>query len=109
MEIISFNISDIALVFTTREKVEVNQGGKTVLPCSHDSYPTPTNVYWTRNGVNISAYRTTKYNGSTIAFPSLVIYDTGKSDSGTYICSVSNNLGTGYSKPLQLLIRGMQI
>ncbi|XP_063400008.1 inactive tyrosine-protein kinase 7-like [Mytilus trossulus] len=95
----------IPLVTTTTTKVEVNKGVDTVLFCSHDSNPTPTHVYWTKNGVNISAHETTKYNGSTIESPSLVIYDTGTSDSGTYVCSVSNKLGFGYSKPLQLVIR----
>ncbi|XP_063397974.1 receptor-type tyrosine-protein phosphatase alpha-like isoform X2 [Mytilus trossulus] len=95
----------IPLVTTTRTTVKGNKGVDTVLPCSHDSNPKPKDVYWTKNGFNISAYMSTKYNGSTIEFPSLVIHDTEKSDSGTYICSVSNKLGIGYSKPLQLLIR----
>ncbi|OPL33933.1 hypothetical protein AM593_06966, partial [Mytilus galloprovincialis] len=106
--IVQLDVTDIPLVTTTRTKVEVNKGGDTVLSCSHDSNPTPTHVYWTKNGVNISAYRSTKYNGSTIEFPSLVIHDTGTSDSGTYICSVSNKLGTGYSKPLLIRVPAKQ-
>ncbi|XP_052077938.1 receptor-type tyrosine-protein phosphatase T-like isoform X2 [Mytilus californianus] len=102
---LQLDVKDIPLVFTTRKKFEVNKGVDAVLPCSHDSYPTPKNVYWIRNGVNISAYSSMKYNGSTIGSPALVIYETAESDSGTYVCSVSNSIGTGYSKPLQLLIR----
>ncbi|XP_063400007.1 hemicentin-1-like [Mytilus trossulus] len=103
--IVQLDVKDKPLVTTTRTTIEGNKGVDIVLPCSHDSNPTPTHVYWIKNGVNISADRTTKYNGSTIVFPSLVIHDAEKSDSGIYICSLSNKLGIGYSKPFQLVIR----
>ncbi|CAG2218795.1 unnamed protein product [Mytilus edulis] len=95
----------IPFVSTTREKVEVTGGIDIVLPCSHDSNPSPTNVYWTRNGVKVPVLSSSKYNGSTIEVPALIIRGTTENDAGTYICSVSNSIGTGNSKPLQLLIR----
>lgn len=87
--------------------VEVNGGLDTVLPCSHDSNPSPRNVLWTRNGVKVPVLSSSKYNGSTIGVPALIIHRTTENDAGTYICSVSNSIGTGYSKPLQLIIKGM--
>ncbi|XP_052066367.1 receptor-type tyrosine-protein phosphatase alpha-like [Mytilus californianus] len=104
--ILQLKVKDNPLVSTPNEMFEINKGLDLVLPCPHESYPTPTNVSWTRNGVRISVPSSTKYNGSTIGRPALIIYGTKESDSGTYVCSVSNSIGTGYSKPLQLQIRG---
>lgn len=92
---------------TSRKKFEVNRGLDTVLPCSHDSHPAPKKVYWTRNGVKIPVLSSSKYNGSTIGVPELFIRGTTENDAGTYVCSVSNSIGTGYSKPIQLIITGM--
>ncbi|XP_071181843.1 uncharacterized protein [Mytilus edulis] len=102
--ILQLDVRDIPFVFTSHEKVEVNGGLDIVLPCSHDSNPLPTKVYWTKNGVKITVLSSSKYNGSTLGFPSLNIYDTKEENSGSYVCSVSNSMGTGYSKPIHLLI-----
>ncbi|CAG2240722.1 HMCN [Mytilus edulis] len=94
----------IPFVSTSREKFEVNGGLDTVLPCSHDSNPSPTNVCWTKNGVKIPVLSSSNYNGSTIAVPELIIRGTTENDAGTYVCAVSNSIGTGYSTPIQLII-----
>ncbi|XP_071181844.1 uncharacterized protein [Mytilus edulis] len=102
--ILQLDVQDIPFVSTSRKKFEVNRGLDTVLPCSHDSNPAPTKVYWTRNGVNIIVLSSSKYNGSTIGVPELIVRGTTENDTGTYVCSVSNSIGTGYSKPIHLLI-----
>ncbi|CAG2218798.1 HMCN [Mytilus edulis] len=95
---------DTPFVSTSLKKFEVNRGLDTVLPCSHDSNPSPTNVYWTKNGVKIPVLSSSKYNGSTIGVPGLIVRGTTENDAGTYVCSVSNSIGTGYSTPIHLLI-----
>ncbi|XP_052066368.1 receptor-type tyrosine-protein phosphatase alpha-like [Mytilus californianus] len=78
-----------------------------MLDCSYDSYPEPTKVYWKKDDNIIQSSDTfrTKYNGSSVEIPVLVIYGTTQSDSGNYICVVENSVGTGHSKTLQLIIR----
>lgn len=100
---------DIPLVSLPNHMTEVIQGSDTMLDCSYDSYPQPTKVYWKKNNkiIELSDSSRTKYNGSTVEIPVLVIYNTKQSDAGSYICFVKNYVGTGYSRTLQLLITGI--
>lgn len=48
----------------------------------------------------------TKYKGSSVKLPSLTIQNTIISDSGTYRCCASNDVGTSHSSTVSLLISG---
>lgn len=75
------------------------------LKCNHESYPKPTLVFWNKDGerLNVSV---SKYNGSTIIEPSLTIFNANQLDAGSYVCAVVNEIGTGYSSNIQLMIKG---
>lgn len=92
---------------------EVIKGSDAVIDCSYDSFPKPTKVYWKTNNyiVNTCTSNTfrTKYNGSSGITAVLVIHDTNANDAGKYLCVVENSIGAGYSKTLQLVIKGKSI
>lgn len=75
------------------------------LTCVHESYPVSSAVFWIKDGekLNVSV---SKYNGSTINEPSLTIVNTDQFDAGTYVCAVVNDIGTGYSNKILLIIKG---
>lgn len=87
---------------------EVIKGSDAVIDCSYDSFPKPTKVYWKKNNyiVNTSNTFRTKYNGSSGITAVLVIHDTNAKDAGKYLCVVEHSIGAGYSKALQLVIKG---
>ena len=47
-----------------------------------------------------------KYGGSTTASASLIIYNAAESDEGTYVCTVTNTVGTGISTTTTLNVVG---
>ncbi|XP_071181848.1 uncharacterized protein [Mytilus edulis] len=103
---IHLSVKDIPLVYLPNYMTEVIEGSHTILDCSYDSYPEPTKVYWKKDDkiIKLSESSRTKYNGSSVEIPVLVIHDTTQKDSGKYTCFVKNDIGTGYSQTLQLLI-----
>lgn len=112
-EVISFRIyfSDIPLVSLPTEIKEVTKGSDTLLDCSYDSYPDPTNVFWKKDDNIIKSSNTFRrtYNGSSVEMSVLVLHDTKQSDAGNYVCVVENSIGTGYSKILELIITGKNL
>ncbi|CAG2200499.1 Tyrosine-protein phosphatase 1,Tyrosine-protein phosphatase non-receptor type 13,Tyrosine-protein phosphatase non-receptor type 7,Tyrosine-protein phosphatase non-receptor type 4 [Mytilus edulis] len=71
---------------------EVIEGSHTILDCSYDSYPEPTKVYWKKDDkiIKLSESSRTKYNGSSVEIPVLVIHDTTQKDSGKRSNNVNN-------------------
>lgn len=96
---------DIPLVSPLRNNIQASTGKVIHLGCNHDSYPQPTLVFWNKDGKNLNM-SVSKYNGSTIKQPSLTILNTDQLDSGIYVCAVVNEIGTGYSSKIQLIIKG---
>lgn len=103
--------TDIPRIAVSSNLIEITTGSDTILDCSYESYPKPLKIYWKKNEkiIQLSDSSKMKYNGSSVKMPNLVIYDTTQSDSGNYICVVENTIGAGYSKTLQLIIKGMTI
>ena len=98
--------TDVPLVYQSSDTIKDFTGDTIQLKCVYESYPEPSVVFWTRDGeiLNISV---SKYNGSTINEPSLTIVNIDQFDSGAYVCAVVNNIGTGYSSKILLLIKGI--
>ncbi|CAG2218792.1 Tyrosine-protein phosphatase 1,Tyrosine-protein phosphatase non-receptor type 13,Tyrosine-protein phosphatase non-receptor type 7 [Mytilus edulis] len=81
---IHLRVKDIPLVYLPNYMTEVIEGSHTILDCSYDSYPEPTKVYWKKDDkiIKLSESSRTKYNGSSVEIPVLVIHDTTQKDSG---------------------------
>lgn len=80
-------------------------GTNVQITCNHESYQKPSSVFWNKDGENLNVPNS-KYNGSTVDVPSLVIFNTRETDSGKYMCGVVNDIGTGYSKEVMVIIKG---
>ncbi|VDI15448.1 Hypothetical predicted protein, partial [Mytilus galloprovincialis] len=101
---LQINVKDIPIVRSLSNNIQASTCDIIKLGCYHDSYPEPISVLWKRDGVNLNV-SVPKYNGSTITEPSLTIFNTDQSDSGTYICAVVNKIGIGYSSEIVLIIK----
>ncbi|CAC5391231.1 unnamed protein product [Mytilus coruscus] len=66
-------------------------------------------IYWqyNNNGVITKISKETDgINGSTIEIPSLTILNVTSSESGTYTCYATNDIETGQSRPINVIITG---
>ncbi|CAC5368783.1 PTPRG [Mytilus coruscus] len=96
---------DTPYIYQSSDTIQASTGDTILLKCVHESYPKPSAVFWKRDGekLNVSV---SKYNGSTINEASLTIFNTEQKDSGIYVCAVVNEIGTGYSSKILLMIKG---
>lgn len=77
--------------------------------CTVDSYPQITDVHWKRNSsdfVTILSSGSVGVRGINQTHPSLIIDIVTSSDSGSYVCVVSNIAGTQHSNELTLSVYG---
>lgn len=92
----------------------VNRGASVTLECQYTANPAATSVTWERilNGqaidISISASQN-KYSGSTTSSPSLIVNNAEESDQASYICKVTNNIGTGISSATALDVVGSKL
>ncbi|CAG2242322.1 unnamed protein product [Mytilus edulis] len=87
----------------------IGYGEKATLNCFITSNPSVTNVYWEKevNGTkNILNNLTMGIQGVSRNDPSLVLMESTKSDIGTYRCVAINDVGTGKSETLSLMVVG---
>ncbi|VDH94811.1 Hypothetical predicted protein [Mytilus galloprovincialis] len=94
---------DIPLVYQSSDNIKASTGDTIQLNCVYKSYSEPYAVFWKLDGENLNI-SVTKYNGSTVNEPSLTIYNTELLDAGTYVCAVVNDIGTGYSNKIRVII-----
>ncbi|XP_076090194.1 uncharacterized protein LOC143062366 [Mytilus galloprovincialis] len=97
-------------VHNTDTYIEVPAGESVTIDCSYTAYGLATNVEWTfinkygvssiiPDGTNVS-----KYSGSTVHIPSLIVNNFGFYDEGIYKCSASNIFGTNTGVDIQLVM-----
>ncbi|XP_078662081.1 nectin-4-like isoform X1 [Branchiostoma floridae x Branchiostoma belcheri] len=81
----------------------VTSGKDYILNCSiTKSKPEVNDVYWTKDGVRLTtSRRQAKYEGGDSSYPSLVIRDVGRGDSGEYAC-VADHVTGSVSKSMTL-------
>ncbi|CAC5415117.1 unnamed protein product [Mytilus coruscus] len=84
--------------------------GQTVtFVCTISANPNATSVQWYKviNGVQSSlASNAGKYNTPTVSSPNLVINSAAQSDTGYYVCTATNIVGTGTSSQTYLTVTG---
>ncbi|XP_063442513.1 hemicentin-1-like [Mytilus trossulus] len=84
-------------------------GNNVTIKCNYSSDPPATSVQWKYNDsgnfININLDED-QYSGSTTLEPSLSIFNISFDDTGEYICTVVNYLGTGNSYPVTVLVVG---
>lgn len=108
-----FDISDVPQVRISQTTYPINIGNTVTIDCSVVASPPHTTVYWTRQigsnpaeRLSITGSGSTKYGGSTIVSPSLLIYNVEESDQATYVCHATNIVGTGKSSQAFLDVVG---
>lgn len=106
--IINF-ISGVPIVNVRETSYSIGYGEKALLNCFITPNPSVTNVYWERevNGTkHILNNLTMGIQGVSRNDPSLVLMESTKSDIGTYRCVAINDVGTGKSETLSLMVVG---
>ena len=104
--------TDIPSVTIALSNYNANIGATVTLGCTVIASPSVTSVYWRRivnnQQQNIDASNS-KYSGSTVSSPSLVISNAALSDEGSYVCFATNSIGTGSSQQTFLDVIGSKL
>ncbi|XP_070202021.1 hemicentin-1-like isoform X2 [Littorina saxatilis] len=84
--------------------VTVTAGATYTITCAADASPAITSITWFKDGVQISI-PSGRYSGGTPSTPDLTVTNVVKEDSGAYVCSASNGIGTANGSVNTLIIR----
>jgi hypothetical protein len=107
----SLYFSDVPQVHILEEKYSVNYGNDISLYCTVNDVPYYTKVKWTKGkGGSVTdinpATPPGKYSGASVISPSLVINNVNLDDEASYICTATNQIGTGTSSSTVLDVVG---
>lgn len=97
------------MVTANQNTYSVTTGDTITLHCAISAVPSATAVQWQRtingvtSGLNINGV---DYGGSSLSSPSLVVYSTSITDTGTYVCKATNLVGTAQSVAIMLSVTG---
>lgn len=87
-----------------------NIGATVTLGCTVVAQPAATTVFWKRlssTGQTLDIdINSSRYDGSSINSPSLIIYNPQLNDEGNYVCFATNAIGTGQSSQTFLDVTG---
>ncbi|XP_060068235.1 hemicentin-1-like [Ylistrum balloti] len=87
----------------------VQRGQSVTLECIVSGTPAVTSVTWRRTSGGITdnvIIDNSKYQGSNINSPSLIINNADSVDTGTYVCTATNSIGTATSSQTTLSVTG---
>lgn len=106
-------LTDILTVVIPKDQYTFEVGSVATLECRVTGTPSATSVYWTKSHAGgasetIDMTNTSKYSGSSVTSPSLVISNAQSSDDGSYRCWATNDVGTAQSSPTVLTISGCE-
>lgn len=105
-------ITGIPSVTVPVNAYSVNRGSSVTLECRFTANPIATSVTWEKtvaNQVTTISTAITKFSGSTVQSPSLIINNAVESDEGNYVCKVTNSVGTGISSTTFLDVLGSKL
>ncbi|CAG2221266.1 unnamed protein product [Mytilus edulis] len=98
-------------VSLTQDVIDVDYGNNVTIGCVISANPAHTSVYWQKisagQTVTIDIKNTSKYDGGTVASPSLYIIRADTSDAANYVCFAVNSAGTGQSSQGNLTVLGI--
>ncbi|XP_021370011.1 hemicentin-1-like [Mizuhopecten yessoensis] len=100
---------NIPTVTIAQSSYSVTTGTTATLSCTISGIPASSIVTWqkTRNSATSTVtIDGAKYNGGSIASPSLIISNTDSNDEGSYVCQATNSVGTGSSSSTTLTVTG---
>ncbi|VDH91359.1 Hypothetical predicted protein, partial [Mytilus galloprovincialis] len=102
---------NLPIVTVILPNYNTNIGATVTLGCTIDATPAATDVYWQRIVNNLqqpinTTSSNSRYSGSTVLNPSLVITDAQPLDEGNYICYATNIIGTGHSQHTYINVIG---
>lgn len=104
--------SDVPAVSIAQATYTVTTGQAVTLSCTVSATPTHTSVVWRRilGGVTtVITIDNSKYQGGSVANPSLTITNAAASDQASYTCSATNTVGTGNSGQTALTVTGSKL
>ncbi len=92
------SFTDPPLIYTSPGIIIVNETGEFLLACEYDSNPVGLlSVRWLQNNTILNLNQS-RYDGGTPELQNLVVKNATREDSGTYVCELSNQVGTGRSE-----------
>ncbi|CAC5377794.1 HMCN [Mytilus coruscus] len=102
-------IGSLPVVTVQSNSYSVLLGQTATLVCTISANPSATSVLWYKiiNGVQSSLSTIAgKYNTPTVSSSNLIINNAAQSDSGYYVCTATNVVGTGSSSQIYLTVTG---
>lgn len=76
----------------------MNETGEFILLCEYDSNPlTLLSVRWLLDNTVLNLNQS-RFDGGTSELQNLVVKNATREDTGTYVCELSNQVGTGKSE-----------
>lgn len=89
------NFVYIAAIRMATSEYSVAYGTTITLECAPSGDFNPKSIYWQRrtkdNAVENILINRSKYNGSTVSSPSLIIHDVDQTDCGIYFCTADSD------------------
>ncbi|XP_069133480.1 hemicentin-1-like isoform X12 [Argopecten irradians] len=100
----------IPVVTIPQNSYSILTGGSVVIDCTVSSVPAHTSVSWNRvsssGGISAIQIDGVNYSGGTVNSPSLSVNNADSSDTGFYVCTATNSIGTGTSNQAYLSVTG---
>ena len=99
------------IVYIPEQTYTVTTGNHTTIPCIVTSSPSAAKISWRHISKGISTdinVNSAKYAGGDVITPDLTIMDAARVDTGYYVCSATNIVGTGHSGHAYLTVTGSE-
>lgn len=89
---------DPPMVIVKPDGLVVNETGEFLLFCEYDANPVSLqSVRWLQNNTVLNLNQS-RFSGGNPELTTLVVKNATRDDSGTYVCELSNQVGTGMSE-----------